>query len=212
VLEDRLVVPIGGEPQAVNVRIISATHRNLQERVADGSFREDLYYRLNGLEIALPPLRERTDKSQLLDFLLAQEAGADGRARSALRRVRRCWTSRGRATCANCARCCVPWRRCARAHVIRLRTLPAINSPGACPRRPSRREHPLEDAEKQACIAGMLELHRWHMTHTAAATGREPQYAVQKAAQAWDCVAFCGLSEGKDRSCALTPVLINSPS
>ncbi|KAA6192922.1 sigma-54-dependent Fis family transcriptional regulator, partial [Pseudomonas lactis] len=46
VLEDRLVVPIGGEPQAVNVRIISATHRNLLERVADGSFREDLYYRL----------------------------------------------------------------------------------------------------------------------------------------------------------------------
>ena len=60
---------------AVNVRIISATHRNLQERVADGSFREDLYYRLNGLEVALPALRERTDKSQLLDFLLAEEAG-----------------------------------------------------------------------------------------------------------------------------------------
>ena len=77
VLEDRLVVPIGGEPQAVNVRIISATHRNLLERVADGSFREDLYYRLNGLEVALPPLRERTDKSQLLDFLLAQEAGTE---------------------------------------------------------------------------------------------------------------------------------------
>jgi sigma-54 dependent transcriptional regulator, acetoin dehydrogenase operon transcriptional activator AcoR len=74
VLEDRLVVPIGGEPQAVDVRVISATHRNLQERVRDASFREDLYYRLNGLEIALPPLRERTDKSQLLDFLLAQEA------------------------------------------------------------------------------------------------------------------------------------------
>lgn len=77
VLEDRLVVPIGGEPQAVNVRIISATHRNLLERVADGSFREDLYYRLNGLEVALPPLRERTDKSQLLDYLLAQEAGTE---------------------------------------------------------------------------------------------------------------------------------------
>ncbi|MEL6078945.1 sigma 54-interacting transcriptional regulator, partial [Stenotrophomonas maltophilia] len=39
VLEDRLVVPIGGEPQSVNVRIISATHRDLLERVRDGSFR-----------------------------------------------------------------------------------------------------------------------------------------------------------------------------
>jgi transcriptional regulator of acetoin/glycerol metabolism len=72
------VVPIGGEPQAVDVRIISATHRNLLERVADGSFREDLYYRLNGLEVALPALRERSDKSQLLDFLLAEEAGGSG--------------------------------------------------------------------------------------------------------------------------------------
>lgn len=75
VLEDRMVVPVGGEPQAVNIRIISATHRNLLARVQEGSFREDLYYRLNGLEIAVPALRERGDKSQLLDFLLAQEAG-----------------------------------------------------------------------------------------------------------------------------------------
>ena len=77
VLEDRQVVPIGGEPESVNVRIISATHRNLLERVEDGSFREDLYYRLNGLEVALPALRERSDKSQLLDFLLAEEAGGE---------------------------------------------------------------------------------------------------------------------------------------
>ncbi|MFL1502898.1 sigma-54-dependent Fis family transcriptional regulator [Pseudomonas sp. O64] len=89
VLEDRMVVPIGGEPQAVNVRIISATHRNLQERVQHGDFREDLYYRLNGLEVALPPLRERSDKEQLLDLLLIQEAGEqpvvlDGAARQAL--------------------------------------------------------------------------------------------------------------------------------
>jgi len=74
VLEERQVVPIGGEPQAVDVRIVSATHRDLLERVAQGSFREDLYYRLNGLEVALPSVRERSDKGQLLDFLLRQEA------------------------------------------------------------------------------------------------------------------------------------------
>ena len=45
------------------------------DRVQDGGFREDLYYRLNGLEVALPALRERSDKSQLLDFLLSEEAG-----------------------------------------------------------------------------------------------------------------------------------------
>ncbi len=74
VLEERQVVPIGGEPQAVDVRIVSATHRDLLERVAQGSFREDLYYRLNGLEVALPAVRDRSDKAQLLDFLLRQEA------------------------------------------------------------------------------------------------------------------------------------------
>ena len=74
VLEERQVVPIGGEPQAVDVRIISATHRDLLARVREGSFREDLYYRLNGLEVTLPALRERSDKAQLLDFLLRQEA------------------------------------------------------------------------------------------------------------------------------------------
>ncbi|MFZ5935782.1 sigma-54-dependent Fis family transcriptional regulator [Pseudomonas sp. HS6-2] len=74
VLEERQVVPIGGEPQAVDVRIVSATHRDLLERVEQGSFREDLYYRLNGLEVALPAVRERSDKEALLDFLLRQEA------------------------------------------------------------------------------------------------------------------------------------------
>ncbi|WEZ88133.1 sigma-54-dependent Fis family transcriptional regulator [Pseudomonas sp. NyZ480] len=74
VLEERQVVPIGGEPQAVDVRIISATHRDLLERVEQGCFREDLYYRLNGLEVALPAVRARSDKEQLLEFLLRQES------------------------------------------------------------------------------------------------------------------------------------------
>ena len=74
VLEERQVVPIGGEPQPVDVRIVSATHRDLLERVEQGTFREDLYYRLNGLEVALPAVRERSDKAQLLAFLLRQEA------------------------------------------------------------------------------------------------------------------------------------------
>jgi len=89
VLEERQVVPIGGEPQAVDVRIVSATHRDLLERVEQGGFREDLYYRLNGLEVALPAVRERSDKAQLLDFLLRQEAQGqvidlEPRARQAL--------------------------------------------------------------------------------------------------------------------------------
>jgi propionate catabolism operon transcriptional regulator len=60
VLEEREVVRVGGtRPIAVNVRIISATHCDLEQRVREGRFRADLFYRLAVLRLALPPLRER---------------------------------------------------------------------------------------------------------------------------------------------------------
>src|SRR5262249_25047431 len=58
-------------PVPVDVRIMAATHRNLKERIAQGRFREDLYYRLNVLSIAIPPLRERrSDLPLLLQYFL----------------------------------------------------------------------------------------------------------------------------------------------
>ncbi|WP_460133700.1 sigma-54-dependent Fis family transcriptional regulator [Pseudomonas sp. S1_E04] len=166
VLEDRLVVPIGGEPQAVNVRIISATHRNLLDRVQSGSFREDLYYRLNGLEIALPPLRLRSDKSQLLDFLLSQEAGGQSvsiepAAREAL--LAYAWPGNVRQL-RTVLRTLVALTDDLR---IGLHELPAMFSPAPVKRSA---ELPLEEAESQALLA-MLESRHWHMTHTAQALG-----------------------------------------
>ncbi len=62
VLEDREIYPLGGEtPERTEARVIAATHRDLEARVADRSFREDLYYRLKVVEVVLPPLRERRD-------------------------------------------------------------------------------------------------------------------------------------------------------
>ncbi|MGC3292909.1 sigma 54-interacting transcriptional regulator, partial [Pseudomonas aeruginosa] len=61
-------------PVDFEVRLISATHRDVAGLVAYGRFREDLYYRLNGLVVSLPPLRERSDRVELLDYLLAEEA------------------------------------------------------------------------------------------------------------------------------------------
>ena len=58
-LQDKVVTPVGGRPVAVDVRIIAATHRDLPDLVAHGRFREDLYYRLNVVPIAVAPLRER---------------------------------------------------------------------------------------------------------------------------------------------------------
>ena len=157
-----MVVPLGGEPQAVNVRIISATHRDLLGRVQDGSFREDLYYRLNGLEVALPPLRERSDRPQLLDFLLAEESA--GQSVSLEPDARQ-------------AMLAFAWPGNVRQMRTVLRTLVAlcddgrvglVDLPALLRQAPAHKvtELPLDDAERQTLLAA-LERQHWHMTQTA---------------------------------------------
>jgi len=76
VLEEREVVPLGSEGAiSVDLHVLAASHRNLREMIARGAFREDLYYRLNGIRLELPALRERTDKERLIQHALAAETG-----------------------------------------------------------------------------------------------------------------------------------------
>jgi transcriptional regulator of acetoin/glycerol metabolism len=92
-LSEQEVQPVGAlKPRAVNTRVISASHQQLEQLVADGRFREDLYYRLNAATFTLPPLRERLDFDALVERILkraGEEAGIacrlDNAARLALR-------------------------------------------------------------------------------------------------------------------------------
>ena len=80
VLEEQEVIPLGAETGvAVELRVICASNRDLRELIAAGEFREDLYYRLNGIMLELPSLAARTDKDVLIRRFLAEERAHDGR-------------------------------------------------------------------------------------------------------------------------------------
>ncbi len=89
VIQEKRVRPVGeSQEQDVDVRILSATHKSLSKMVADGDFREDLYYRINVIELNVPPLRDRGDDVMLLaDHLLRKlrtDVRLDDSARNAL--------------------------------------------------------------------------------------------------------------------------------
>lgn len=81
-IQEKAVRPVGASQEiAVDVRILSATHKDLGDLANDGRFRHDLYYRINVIELRVPPLRERTgDLPQLTSAILARLAGSHGRS------------------------------------------------------------------------------------------------------------------------------------
>jgi two-component system response regulator PilR (NtrC family) len=80
-IQERCFIPLGGtEELRSDVRIIAATNRNVEQEVSKGDFREDLYYRLSGVKVHLPPLRERGDDVlTLADHFLAKACKAQKR-------------------------------------------------------------------------------------------------------------------------------------
>jgi transcriptional regulator of acetoin/glycerol metabolism len=79
VLEEQEVVPLGAEAGIpVDLRVVCASNQDLRELLAAGEFREDLYYRLNGIMLELPALAARTDKDVLIRRILAEESGMAG--------------------------------------------------------------------------------------------------------------------------------------
>ena len=85
VLQERIVNPLGSTKSIpVDIAIVCATHRDLREMIAQSRFRDDLYYRLNGLVVKLPPLRERKDLATVIGNMLESETltGGEGQCLS----------------------------------------------------------------------------------------------------------------------------------
>jgi len=77
-LEEREVLRVGGlKPTRIDVRFVAATNRDLESNVAAGSFRQDLFYRLNGVTLVIPPLRERTAEIEPLARAFAEQAARE---------------------------------------------------------------------------------------------------------------------------------------
>ncbi len=175
VLEEQEVTPLGSEGSVrVDLRVICASHRNLRELLARGMFREDLYYRLNGITLELPALTARRDKETLIRKCIASElAGGESasvEAEALARLIGYDWPGNIRelhntirtalAICEN--------------KVIRLGDLPPeITQPGRhlrhmSPR--SDRDISLEGAEREALLH-VIEKNGWIMSHVAAQLG-----------------------------------------
>lgn len=175
-LEEREVLPLGGdEPIKVDIRLISATHCNLPEKIKTGEFRPDLYYRLHGLALTLPPLRERGDRRELIRRVLAEEAEGSPIAidEAALDRLDRyIWPGNLREL-RNVLRTLLALRE---GHVLTEFDLPEVVRTGGNPLFPAPEPStapasvtdlsPLENAEREALVRE-LDLHHWNITNVA---------------------------------------------
>jgi transcriptional regulator of acetoin/glycerol metabolism len=166
VLEERQVVPLGSaSARALDIRLISASHQDLQTCVADGRLREDLFYRIGGFAVQLPPLRERSDKGSVLDLLLREEAkGSKVRLDPGVRDHLLAY----------------PWPGNVRQLRTTLRTLVALAWEGRItledvaellPAVPvAVAQNPLGQSERQTLIS-LIESEHWHIARVAARLG-----------------------------------------
>jgi len=174
VLEEREVVPLGGDtPIQLDIRLISATHCDLQEKIRNHEFREDLYYRLQGLTLHLPPLRERVDRRALIAHILAKESGdekveMDEDLFNVLVHYR--WPGNLREL-RNVIRTMVALRD---SNILTIRELPPgfackamqVGKVSAVAAKTAIRLNPLENAERDALLQE-LDNHRWNITNVA---------------------------------------------
>jgi DNA-binding NtrC family response regulator len=193
VVETYTVCPVGSnEDIHVDVRIVAATSRNLQELVAKGEFREDLYYRLNVVVIRLPPLRDRPEDIPLLaDVFLRESAEACGRGAMTFDHDLRMFLTRQ------------PWPGnvrqlrnlvfsmvvMAREDVLKLSDLPPEFVEGFSPSPEAMSSQQDLEAIERTAILATLDAHGGNRTHAAAAL-RISVRTLQRKLKAWGLDSF----------------------
>ncbi len=173
VLEERQIVPLGSDGACVvDLHVLAASHRDLREMIASGTFREDLYYRLNGLTLELPALSERADKERVIQSTLAAEMRHNGATRlegEALESLLAyCWPGNVREL-RNVIRAALA---ICDGGVIRLADLPqrvgtAMPAPQALPA--GRKE--LRQTAERAALLRVIDVNRGNMSRAAADLG-----------------------------------------
>jgi len=200
VLQEREFFRVGGtDPIKTDVRIIAATNRNLEQRVKEGKFREDLYYRLNVIPIVCPPLRERGDDIDILAHHFMRKAAlvsaraVDGISPEALRALRAyAWPGNIRQLEWAMERAVV----LGESQCIEVRDLPPeVLQPGAPPESAGRAEEAPEgslppvieegswEEHEKAKIVEAMQRSNWNITRAAELLGmtfRTLQYRLEK--------------------------------
>jgi len=188
VLDERQVTPLGTEETyPVDFQLISGSHRNLPAQVQQGLFREDLYYRLAGIELELPALRDRADKADLIHDVLRDEAGSKTGLSAAAERVLMDYTWPGNVRqlrhVLRSAAALADGRPIGCEHLPALLLHPAPTVRAATVAQPSAaasddaaaeatappvKLNPIQANERQVLLQ-MLEQHRWNVSNVAKA-------------------------------------------
>jgi DNA-binding NtrC family response regulator len=185
----------------VDVRVVAATSRNLQDLVAKGQFREDLFYRLNVVLIRLPPLRDRPEDIPLLaDVFLRESAVACGRKTMSFDTrlmqyfMRQPWPGNVR----QLRNLIFSMVVMARGDVLGLGDVPAELRDGAPPQAPSDPGAAIQDLEaiERSHILATLEAHSGNRTHAAAAL-RISVRTLQRKLKAWGLETYLHRDSGE---------------
>ncbi len=188
VLDERHVTPLGTEEVIpVDFQLISASHEHLPARVREGRFREDLFYRLAGVELQLPPLRERSDRRELIRRVLLAEGGAQATLTTEAERalLEHPWPGNIRQLChvLRTAAALADGKPIAREHLPSMQaTLPSRPVPVADAPQPDVlpgelghdndvppvKLNPIQANERQVLLQ-MLKQHRWNVSNVAKA-------------------------------------------